>query len=104
MNRTGPVVYCVERLAWRAVRHLDESYEAEWEGFVQLPGARRLRSFATAEEADAFCKEQEQATRSKVNPFACGGPALHYQSRFDDGRLRDWLLDAGLEPPAPVAW
>jgi hypothetical protein len=97
-------VYTVERLVWRAVRYLDEKFETDWEGFVQLPGARRLRSFDTAEEADAFCKEQEAAIRAKVNPFACGGPALHYQSRFDDGRLRDWLLDAGLEPPAPGAW
>jgi hypothetical protein len=100
MNKIGPVVYSVERLPWRAVRYLDESYETEWEGFVLLPGGRRLRSFATTEEADTFCKEQEQATRARVNPFACGGPALHYQSHLDDDRLRDWLLDAGLEPPA----
>lgn len=37
--------------------------------------------------------------RAKVNPFSCGGPALHYQSHLDAGRLRDWLLDAGIDPP-----
>jgi hypothetical protein len=99
MSARTPVNYAVERLEWRAVRYVGQAFETEWEGFVLLPGARRLCSFPTAEEADAFCREQEEAMRAKVNPFTCGGPALHYQSHLDAGRLRDWLLDAGLEPP-----
>jgi hypothetical protein len=99
MSKTAPVVYAVERLPWRAVRYLNQSWDVEWEGFVRLPGGRRLRSFDVQEQADAFAREQEAALRAKVNPFSCGGPALHYQSHLDADRLRDWLLDAGIEPP-----
>jgi hypothetical protein len=96
---TATLVHSVERLNWRAVRYTDDHFDTEWEGFVLVPGARRLRSFPSADEADAFCRQQEEAMRSKVNPFTCGGPALHYQSSFDDDRLYGWLLDSGLDPP-----
>jgi hypothetical protein len=95
------LVHTVERLNWRAVRYTDEMFKPQWEGFVRVPGQRRLRSFATAQEADLFCSQQEESIRARVNPFACGGPALHYQTSLDADRLHDWLLDAGIEPPGP---
>jgi hypothetical protein len=95
---TKPIVYVVERLEWRGTCR-GGSWEPEWEGWVQLPGAKRLRSFATLEEADRFCAECEETVRARANPFACGGPALHYQSSFDADRLHDWLVDADITPP-----
>ena len=35
-----------------------------------------------------------------MNPFRYGGEALFYQTSLDAPRLHDWLMDAGIEPPA----
>jgi hypothetical protein len=100
-EQAGPVLHVVERLNWQKTRRLDWNRpwddRVEWEGYVLLPGATRLRSFADAEEAGRFCAACEEEVRARANPFACGGPALHYQSSFDEGRL----LDGGLDPPRP---
>jgi hypothetical protein len=99
-TQPSEVLYVVERLNWRKARHYAEHSRPEWDGYVQLPGGTRLRSFPDVESARRFCAEREQEVRARANPFACGGPALHYQTCFDAARLHDWLLDAGIEPPA----
>jgi hypothetical protein len=58
-----------------------------------------LQSFLTFEEAEADRRRREAEAREQVNPFLCGGPALYQQTSLDEGRLHDWLLDAGLTPP-----
>jgi hypothetical protein len=89
------VRYVVERLYWTPWEH----YGVRWDGHVRLPGSTPLAEFATEEEALADCARRDAELRARLNPFACGGPALHYQTRFDEDRLHDWVLDAGLEPP-----
>jgi hypothetical protein len=84
-------VFVVERLNWRC-------YGPGW---ARLPGTTRVQSFPTYEEAEADRRRREAQARERVNPFRCGGPALHYQTSLDEGRLHDWLLDAGLTPPRP---
>jgi hypothetical protein len=84
-------VFVVERHNWRC-------YGPGW---ARLPGTTRVQSFPTYEEAEADRCRRDAAARGQVNPFRCGGPALHYQTSLDEGRLHDWLLDAGLTPPKP---
>jgi hypothetical protein len=90
--KAAPHLYVVQRLNWRRHAH----------GLVRLPGRTRLQSFPDPGAAQADCRRREQEARARVNPFTCGGPALHHQTRFDEGRLCDWLLDAGVEPPDPA--
>jgi hypothetical protein len=92
-------VFVVERLNWRCYG----------DGCARLPGTTRLQSFPTYGEAEADRRRREAAAREQINPFLCGGPALHYQTSLDEGRLHDWLIDAGLTPPKlrkgrPVNW
>jgi hypothetical protein len=62
----------------------------------------RLRTFDDAEAAEAERTARESEVRGRVNPFRCG-VGLGALTTFDAGRLRDWLLDADLEPPASMA-
>lgn len=88
---SGATHFVVKRLRWCP------NYS---NGFHRLPGEVRVASFATIDEADADCRQREEAVRKRVNPFACGH-ALHYQTHLDEPRLRDWLMDHGLDPPKP---
>lgn len=88
-EKQSKTVFVLERLEWR--RHEG--------GLTRLPGRTRLATFATFDEAEKARSEKENAIRQRVNPFTCGGPALHYQTSLDAGRLHDWTLDAGLTPP-----
>ncbi len=85
------IVYAVERLNWRR----------SGDCWARLPGTTRLQSFPTFEQAEADRRRREAEARERVNPFLCGGPALSQQTGLDEGRLHDWLLDAGLTPPRP---
>jgi hypothetical protein len=67
---------------------------------VRLPGSERVASFDDLDAAETDCRCREEEARRDVNPFACGGP-LCYQTSLDEGRLHDWVLDLGLEPPEP---
>jgi hypothetical protein len=57
-----------------------------------------VRAFRDPARAEAFRREQEQAKRAATNPFRYGWN-LDARTSLDPGRLRDWLLDAGLTPP-----
>jgi hypothetical protein len=89
-QQTPAVLFVVQRLNW-------QRYDT---GLARLPGSTRLRSFKRRANAERDRDQRERAARACVNPFTCGGPALHYQTSLDAGRLHDWLLDAGIEPPA----
>jgi hypothetical protein len=78
--------YCLFPSSWRRVG------EGGWP----------LKAFLDPEAADAFCGEQERLAWQTCNPFRHGEITSDWSS-FDAGRLRDWLLDAGLEPPAARA-
>jgi hypothetical protein len=84
-----PGVYVVQRLNWRRIAG----------GYRRIPGSTRLHSHPDFESAEHHRRALERQAREKVNPFACGGAALHHQTSLDEGRLHDWLLDAGVDPP-----
>ena len=65
---------------------------------TRQPGEVALASFATFEEADAEWTKREADARKRINPFACG-TAVHYWTYLDEPRLRDWLMDHGIDPP-----
>ena len=69
-----------------------------------------VKLFADWHRAESFRRQKEQESRAEVNPFAYrvpqqpfGEPCLEDHTSFDAARFHDWLLDAGLEPPAPDA-
>ena len=64
------------------------------------PGGTVVASFATFEEAEAERAKLEAKIRAKVNPFAYG-EAVHHWTYLDEPRLRDWLMDHGIDPPEP---
>ena len=87
--------FVVERLNW------PPAAQKKSKNFIRLPGATRVACFDDFAAAEADCRRREAEAQAGVNPFAFGGPALHYQTSLDDGRLRDWVMDAGLDPPKP---
>jgi hypothetical protein len=91
------VRYVVSRLNWRRTPA----------GFVRLPGEVRVASFDTIQEAEAERRRREADAREQVNPFA-SGLAPYEQTSLPPGIFRDWLLDAGIEPPpeptSSLAW
>jgi hypothetical protein len=86
-----------------AVRYVVSRYRWWWwkwkAQYRRMPGAVAVASFATFAEADAERARREAESRAKVNPFTCGG-AVHHWTHLDEPRLRDWLMDHGIDPPA----
>ena len=82
-------LYLVEKLVWQSG------------GGVHYPGegAEPLRAFLDAGRAEEYCRQHEEAAWKGLNPFTCG-TKLAERTSLDGGRLRDWMLDIGLEPPA----
>jgi hypothetical protein len=78
-------------------------YELTWQRFAdrkwQYCRRDRVGSFATAEEAEAVRREIEAKGRRGVNPFGCIGEAPFEQTSLPEFALRDWLVDAGIDPP-----
>jgi hypothetical protein len=83
--------FVVKRLNWA------EQYDGRR---VRQPGGLAMASFATLDEAEAERARREAEAREHINPFACG-EAVQYWTHLDEPRLRDWLMDHGVEPPAP---
>jgi hypothetical protein len=61
-------------------------------------GHHPLRAFLDEQQAEAFCKAREDEAWEGINPFRYGRRADW--TSLDAGRLRDMMLDIGLEPPA----
>ena len=83
--------WIVRRFNWKACH--------EGNQLRQAPGEHRVAWFDTETDARAECLRREAAVRERVNPFRCG-PAFHYLSTFPEYAFRDWLMDAGITPPA----
>lgn len=58
-----------------------------------------IRGFRDPARAEAFRRVQENARRAWTNPFRYGD-FMSDRTSLDEGRLRDWLLDGSLDPPA----
>lgn len=91
--------FVVKRLNWV------EEYRGQRS---RRPGEVAVASFGTFEEADADRARRESERRDRVNPFECG-TAVQYWTHLDEPRLRDWLMDHGIEPPkakkgGPTNW
>ncbi|MCI0704889.1 MAG: hypothetical protein L0241_27840 [Planctomycetia bacterium] len=69
--------------------------------FVRLPGDVRVSAFDTVESAEADRASREAAARKLVNPFQCG---LNWSDRshLPEAVFRDFIKDAGIEPPTIV--
>jgi hypothetical protein len=93
---SGKRHFVVERLNWRACE--EESRGRKVAAWARLPGSERVASFDDIDAAETDCRRREEEFRREVNPFACA-TALCYLTSLDEGRLRDWMLDAGLTPP-----
>jgi hypothetical protein len=85
--------YVVRRLNWKSPTA---------GRYVRLPGWTEVAVCDAAETADAERRRREQEVRAAVNPFACAGSFFELTS-LPGPVLADWLMDGGLEPPAPAA-
>jgi hypothetical protein len=86
-------VYLVQRWHWRPHEYLNGQFRRDPD-----EGGLPVRAFRDPACAEAFCRAQELARRASANPFRYGW-GVEGRSSLDEGRLRDWLLDAGLTPP-----
>jgi hypothetical protein len=117
------VEHIIHRLVgWRAVKSIP-AYLAEMAGrnrnplqpdakqiptYGDVQGVVPSKAFADREKAEAHCAALNDAAWGGINPFHFGGSVMAWTS-LDEGRLRDWMLDHGLEPPGakrskPDAW
>ncbi|MBM3979067.1 MAG: hypothetical protein FJ304_02045 [Planctomycetes bacterium] len=85
--------YVVRALGWYQPPHGDPYTR-------RLPGEHALATFGTFGAADDYRAELEAEARAGENPFRFGGGSVFFQSSLDGPRLHDWLMDAGIEPPA----
>jgi hypothetical protein len=69
---------------------------------VRLPGETRVAAFADFDAADADRTDREAAARAIVNPFCCGVVWCD-RSHLPEPVFRDFVRDAGVEPPTIVA-
>ncbi len=91
MPATPQTRFVVKRLNW--VRN--------YQGILKRqPGEVAVASFATFNEANEDRNKREIELRKTLNPFACG-TGVHSWSHLDEPRLRDWLMDHGIETPTP---
>lgn len=85
--------YTVRRVGWFQPPHGDPYTR-------RLPNAEPVAQFDTFDGAEAHRRELEAAARAGENPFRFGGASVFFQSSLDGPRLHDWLMDAGIDPPA----
>jgi hypothetical protein len=85
--------YTVRRVGWFQPPHGDPYTR-------RLPVAEPVAAFDTFDAAEMYRRELEAAARDGENPFRFGGASVFFQSSLDGPRLHDWLMDAGIEPPA----
>jgi hypothetical protein len=91
------LLYLVQAIGWE----LDEAAS------VQVPHYRSpdqdngapQQAFHDRDQAEAYCAELEREKRAETNPFQYGA-SLEQLTPLDAERFHDWVLDAGLEPPA----
>lgn len=89
----GSRQYVVRGLGWYQPPHGDPYTR-------RLPGEAVVDTFETFDAADDHRAALERDARAGENPFRFGGGSVFFQSSLDGPRLHDWLMDAGIEPPA----
>src|SRR4051812_47900619 len=103
---SGKRHFAVERLNWQPCEGPTDQAKGRAKKLqvtrALLPGGQRVSCFDDQTEAELDCGQRESAARAGVNPFACGA-AFCYLSGLDEGRVSDWVQDAGLTPPAAPA-
>lgn len=85
--------FVVSRLTWRIAGY--------GRTFVCLPGETRVAAFANFDSAEADRATREAAARASVNPFRCG-TTWGERSHMPEAVFRDFIKDAGIEPPTIV--
>jgi hypothetical protein len=85
--------YTVRKLCWYQAPHGDPYTR-------RLPGGEGVAAFDTFDAAEERRRELEAGARAGENPFRFGGASVFFQSSLDGPRLHDWLMDAGIDPPA----
>ena len=85
--------YTVRRIGWYQPPHGDPYTR-------RVPTAEPVAAFDPFDDAEAHRRELEAAARDGENPFRFGGASVFFQSSLDGPRLHDWLMDAGIDPPA----
>ncbi len=85
--------YTVRRLGWYQPPHGDPYTR-------RLPSAEPVAAFDTFDDAEMHRRTLEADAREGENPFRFGGGSVFFQSSLDGPRLHDWLMDAGIDPPA----
>jgi hypothetical protein len=85
---SAAVVYVVQQLHGEDLRQC-------------LSGPMPVATFAERDAAEADCAERERQARARVNPFRRGGASLADLTSLEPAVWHDWLLDAGVAPPAP---
>jgi hypothetical protein len=108
-------LFLVERLIWNTVgdrptKVIPEYLTGQAKFNPYKPGAMVLTVFRASEarvpikayidrtKSEEACRALDDEHFAKVNPFDHGSRVKDWSS-FDEGRLRDFLLDHGLEPP-----
>lgn len=85
--------YTVRRVGWFQPPHGDPYTR-------RMPSAEPVARFGSFDAAETYRREVEAAARAGENPFRFGGASVFFQSSLDGPRLHDWLMDAGIDPPA----
>jgi hypothetical protein len=85
--------YTVRRVGWFQPPHGDPYTR-------RLLNAEPVAAFDTFDDAEMHRRELESAARDGENPFRFGGGSVFFQSSLDGPRFHDWLMDAGIDPPA----
>jgi hypothetical protein len=68
---------------------------------IRLAGETRVAAFEDYDSAEADRASREAAARKLVNPFRCGATWLD-RSSLPEAVFRDFIADAGIEPPTLV--
>jgi hypothetical protein len=84
-------LFLVEKIPWFANPFRRGEY-------CRVMGIVPLKAYTDEGKAEADCRKRDLKVWAKINPFLYGSK-LDELTSFDGGRLRDWFLDAGLEPP-----
>jgi hypothetical protein len=85
-------LYLVERLQWLGNPFVPDAF------FARAAGAVPVTAFLDRDKAEARCRTLDDEKWAGINPFRYGSRLEDWTS-LDAGRLRDWMLDLGLEPP-----
>jgi hypothetical protein len=123
-RRKREPLYLVERVVWNFIGMREvkvvPTYLARMVSLNPFSTSRSLPVFGRGEglipvkgfrdraDADELRDNLDKAAWAGINPFHFGSQVRDWTT-FDEGRLRDWLLDQSLDPPAgkkvtPTRW